>query len=508
MMTLLRKHRNWMMIVIAVLAIPFIFYFNKTDPTRNRPFAQVYGHDVSLGDAQRGARLSNLARELGMQNLMRSLGAGANSEDEFYAQFTLNRLVLHHEAERLGIQPSTAEITDFVRTLRPFRNAAGFDPKKFDEFAQTVLPSMGFNEAQIEELATDELLLRRIKELVGTGVTVPDAQSKNEYEMLYGKLDVSVVRLHAADFAKDLQASDQDIQKYYESHKAELKTEEKRKVEFVSLSLTPEQKKLTGRERIDVLQKLADRANDLTQALLEKGAEFHQIATKFQLPVDATGEFTPTSPDPKLKADPQLTSAAFQLTAQDPNSDAIQAPDGFYVLHLAGVEPARPLSLEEAKPKIVDAIKTSRAREMVAMKGAQVSHDVREALLAGTPLPAALDKSGVKAEKIEPFTLSEDIDPEEMPKEPKKRGPDFTAIRNAVAGMQTGEVTEFIPAGDGGIVAIVEKREVPDPAKFAQKRASFDQRILSNKREIVFYEWLRDRQQEAGIVTAKGQGQG
>jgi len=507
MMTLLRKHRNWLMMVIAILAIPFIFYFNKTDFNRSQDkFARIYGRDVSLVEAQRGARLCNLARELGMQNLMRSLGAGANSENEFYAQFTLNRLVLHHEAERLGIQPSTSEVTDFVRTLRPFRTAAGFDPKKFDEFAQTVLPSMGFNEAQIEELATDELLLRRLKELVATGVMVPESQSKNEYEMLYGKLNVSVVRLRAEDFEKDLQVNDQDIQKYYESHKAELKTDEKRKVEFVSLSLTPEQKKLTGKERIDALQKLADRANDVTQALVEKGAEFHQIAAKFQLPIEATGEFTSTSPDPKLKADPQLAAAAFQLTAQDPNSDAVQAPDGFYILHLLAVEPARPLSLEEAKPKIVEAIKTSRAREMVATKETQVSHDIREALAAGTPLQAALDKAGVKAEKIEPFTLSEDMDPEEMPKEPKKRGPDFTAIRNAVAGLQTGEVTDFIPAGDGGIIGIVEKREAPDQAKFAQKRGSFDERILSNKREIVFYEWLKDRQQEAGIVTEKRQG--
>ena len=53
MMTLLRKHRNWMMIVIAILAIPFIFYFNKTDPSRNRPFAHIYGREVSVVDGQR-----------------------------------------------------------------------------------------------------------------------------------------------------------------------------------------------------------------------------------------------------------------------------------------------------------------------------------------------------------------------------------------------------------------------------------------------------------------------
>jgi hypothetical protein len=507
MMSLLRKHRNWLMIVIAILAIPFVFYFNKTDIGRgSEKFAHVYGHDVSTVERIRGERLCNLARELGMLNLVRSLAGGANSESELYAQFTLNRLVLEHEATRLGIQPTTAEITDFVRTLRPFRGATGFDPKKFDEFTQTALPAMGFTEAQIEELATDELVLRRIKDLVTTGVSVPESEIKTEYQQIYGKLSVSVVRLRAADYTKDIKVADEDIQKYYEAHKAGLKTEEKRKVEFVSLALTPEQKKLTGKERIDVLQKLSDRATDVTQALLEKGAEFHQVAAKFQLPVEATGEFTAAAPDAKLKADPQLTTTAFQLTAQEPNSDAVQAPDGFYILHLTGVVEARPLALEEAKQKIVDSIKTTRAHEIVTNKGAEVVRETRELLASGAPLSFALEKANVKAEKLEPFSISEDMDPEEMPKEPKKRAPDFMAVRNAVATLQPGEVSEFVPWEDGGVVAILEKRELPDETKLPQKRAAFDQRILTNKREIVFYEWLRDRQLEAGIMTPKAQG--
>jgi hypothetical protein len=95
------------------------------------------------------------------------------------------------------------------------------------------------------------------------------------------------------------------------------------------------------------------------------------------------------------------------------------------------------------------------------------------------------------------------MDPDEAPKEPKKRPPDFLAVRNAAANLQPGEVSEFMPAEDGGIVAILEKRELPDETKFAQKRTDFERRILSNKREIVFYEWLRDCQKEAGVLTAK-----
>src|SRR5260370_42054368 len=173
------------------------------------------------------------------------------------------------------------------------------------------------------------------------------------------------MRFQLADFNNGITVSDEDGQKYYDAHKAELKTDEKRKVQFVQLGLTEEQKKLTGKERIDVLQKLSDGATDFTQALLEKGADFEQAAGKSQLPVQETGEFTAAAPDPQLKTDAQLSAAAFKLSVQEPNSDPIQVADGFYILHLVGVTEAHPLTIEEAKPKIVDALKKSRARELI-----------------------------------------------------------------------------------------------------------------------------------------------
>ena len=45
MIKILRKHRNWLMIVIAVLTIPFCLYFVKSDWSSIRPdtFVQMYG---------------------------------------------------------------------------------------------------------------------------------------------------------------------------------------------------------------------------------------------------------------------------------------------------------------------------------------------------------------------------------------------------------------------------------------------------------------------------------
>src|SRR6185312_11756911 len=103
-----------------------------------------------------------------------------------------------------------------------------------------------------------------------------------------------------------------------------LKTDEKRKVEFVAFSLSDEEKKLTGKEKVDALQKQANRANDFVQAMLEKGAKLPEVAAKFSVPVVVTGEFAATAPDPQLGGNAQLAQYAFQLKPDEPVSDALQ----------------------------------------------------------------------------------------------------------------------------------------------------------------------------------------
>ena len=367
-----------------------------------------------------------------------------------------------------------------------------------------MLTPNGFTEAELEDLAADQLRLKRIRQLVSVGVTVPEAESKANYDEFYGRNITSVIRVRAADFGNEIKINDDDIKKYFEAHKAELNTEEQRKVEFVKLGLTDEQKKLSGKERIDALQKLADQANDFTQALLEKGADFKQVAAKFKVPVQTTGEFTQEKPDPQLNADPKLSEAAFQLTEQEPSSDPVQGQDGFFILHLAGINKPRPLTLDEAKPKIVEAIKTQRSRELAMNTGSKAAQDLRTALTSGTPFSAAVQNLKLKAEKVEPFMLIDEIEPKPSDQKPKNEPEDMVSIKNVGAQLEPNQVSDFTPTVYGGLIVYLEKREPPDPAKYEQTRASFDERDLKNKREIVFYEWLNDCKREANVEFAKG----
>src|SRR2546423_12201622 len=80
MMKLLRRHKDWLMIVIAILAIPFVFYFVQRPDygaMRSDRFARIYDRNVSALEAQQIVRLLSLAQALGMYDFVQKMAAGA-----------------------------------------------------------------------------------------------------------------------------------------------------------------------------------------------------------------------------------------------------------------------------------------------------------------------------------------------------------------------------------------------------------------------------------------------
>jgi parvulin-like peptidyl-prolyl isomerase len=226
------------------------------------------------------------------------------------------------------------------------------------------------------------------------------------------------------------------------------------------------------------------------------------VAAKCQLPIQTTGDFTRSQPDPALATTPQLTETAFQLTPQAPTSDALQSGDGFYVLHLAGIEEAKPLTLEEARPQIVETLKQQQTRTLVASRGAQAAQEVREALKNNQPLEPIAAKTRLQLERMPPFALADAPAAPGAEAQPAE-SPDLPMIKRAVAELNPGDVSEFIPTPTGGLVAILEKREPPDAATAEEGRKTYADRYLKTKRELAFYEWLREARRAAGVPESK-----
>jgi hypothetical protein len=140
----------------------------------------------------------------------------------------------------------------------------------------------------------------------------------------------------------------------------------------------------------------------------------------------------------------------------------------------------------------------------MSTKGAELVQQLRDAKNSNQPLDAVIAKAGVKSEKLPPFSLVDEESEKGDDKEPKKQSPELLTVKNAVIMMNPGDVSEFMPTGTDGLIAILDKREPLGDASAGEKKTAFQKRLVENKERIVVIEWLRDRQQEAGLEMKKG----
>ncbi len=496
MINLIRKHQQALMVMITVLVIiAFVWFYNGTrsvDKIGTDRVAIMYGRSVSRTDIDREARRYQIALELGLYDVVR--GLGTLDQNQQTDNFVFNIVVLRHEAKLLQIEPTDEEVKNAMLELPAFQTNGTFDARKLTSFVSEKLMPRGFTETQIDDLMRDKVRLAKVKSVVTSVADITPTEFRSAYELQHQKTQASVLRLKLADLAATVQVSDDDVKKAYEQRKDSLKSDEIRKVKFVTLTLSDAEKAHKGKERIEALQNLANKANDFTQAMLEKSAGFDQVAAKFSLPVSATGDFTQYKPDPKLEKFPGITEAAFKITEQDPNSDVIQTEDGFYILHLEKVIPSAPLTFDEAKAPLTSQLKNERARELLSQKSADVRKTLEEQLKAGKSFADAAIAAGQKAEPLPAFSMA---DPGKI------ETPEQQEILSKAIMLGDGQLSEFIPTNDGGIFIHIDKRLPIDEAQFEKDKIAGMTSARIGARELVFREWLRLRRNAAKIMPAR-----
>ena len=497
-----------MVIVTFIVIICFAWFYNTSSTRGDRGDAdiagKVYGHMVTGAEFKRVARKFEIAASLGLESYLKTLATHGDpnpyammqkSRSELEENFIWNSFVLRHEAESLGIQPADAEIIEAIQKVPLFLTRGVYDSTKYAQFLQMALAPRGFTPDLLEELVGDSLRLEKIKELLGATDKAAMSEIRSLYERRNQKTDLSVVRLKLDDFKKDVKVSDEDVQKRFEEKKATLQHPEKRKVKVVAFTLPQATPPLAGKDRVVAMQKLADTASELSVAMTQKDAKLEEAAAKAGGTVVETAEFEASAPPKEIGASSVAAEAAFKLTDADPNSDPVTTEGGYYVLQLAGITPAKPMTLEEAKAQLTEEIIIERANEALSLKGADLRKKISEAITAGKSFADAAKEAGVT---VEPFPT---FSPVERPKEEQ---PDAPTIMGRSSEMTEGELSEFTPTQTGGLLIHLDKRLPVDESGFEKEKAMIVTNLEGMKKEAAFQQWLKERRIAAGFVETKG----
>jgi len=504
MLTSIRKNQQSLMLVIAILTIvAFIWLYNRTNLTQvgSNDVASVYGRVVQKAEVDREVRGYRLALALGLTDFVRDLGGMGENEDLSLSDYILNLMVIHHQAEELGIHPSDNAVASVIKGLPSLQTDGAFDPSKYASFIQNQLAPNGFTERQLEEIVRDSVRVRELRHVITSPVAIGEAQIR-EAARIYQGITATVLRFDREAFSKEANVSNEEVATFYTKNKQSMLSAETRDATYVTFELPVADQKLSGKEKAAALQKLADQAEQALKSIrgdLSKGSSFEKAAQDASLhPVGITAlerDGSVKGKDAGLPA--SVVSTVFRLQGKGELSDIIQEGDTFYVVSVKGVTASHQLELTEVSERLAGALKREKEAKLCSDFASKTLAKVRTELAAGKSLGEIAKADGIKLIPLAGIIPSS-----------QKNSREEEAYATASLGLKEGELGGLQPAPWGSFAVHLEKRTPLSDELWKEHQASLAKSLLSNDQDLLFMDWLRSSRAAAQIKMIGGRGRG
>jgi hypothetical protein len=308
-----------------------------------------------------------------------------------------------------------------------------------------------------------------------------------------------VVRISKEEIAKTVSVSAEDLQSAFEARKDGLKTDEKRKVEYVHFEL-PKGEKEGERPSAEAMQKVVDKAADFAAAMMEQTSKIEDLAKQFEVEVKTSPMFAVGDRLQEFSNQPRVVNAAFQLTKEKPVSDIVATQQGYFVVKLLEVQDARPLSFDEAKAQLEERLKSERAREALSLKASEARGKIDEALKAGKEFTAAAAAAGLKAEVIEPFSRGDS----------SLKVEDASVIQNSALELKEGQMSAPLDGKDGSLIVFLSKKLPISEEDFEKQKAGLMPMLETGRVDGLLVEWIDRQRASSGLqmtMQARGSAQ-
>lgn len=489
------------MLVVAVLTIvAFIFLYNTTqlDELATVKNPTIYGKTLSPVAIDRQVKNYQLTMALGQFELLQKLGGTAQDQDRALTEFVWNLLVLQHQSSELGIEPTDDQVADRIKQIPIFQVSGQFDPLKYGQFVSEQLSPRGFTEHQLEEVVRDSLRLEAVSSIVEAPAALGDGEIQ-AVARAFAPVSASYVKFERNPVSSKVEVTAEEVAAIHQQNQANLMTNETRAARCVVFAL-PADSKSEGKEKVDALQKLANSASEFTDAIARAESSFEQLAEKAGAkilalaPFERSGESVSADEQPLDKETMGVIApAAFLLPKVGSTSDVIQSGDAFYVVELSGVNAARPLSLEEARPRIETQLRAQKAEQIFTAGATSAANAIRAAVDSGKTFEEAAAAQNLKVEKLSNVITADE-----------STSPENRAIAGATLLLKEGQVSNIESAPWGAFVAQLQSRGAVDQKAFGAREAQVREGLLRNKRDILFMEWLRVGREAARITMPPG----
>jgi len=394
------------------------------------PIATVNGRQI-LGD-----QVDQEATQI-RQTLQQMYGANAqavlknvNVRQEAVARLIEQQLI-GEEARHLGISISDQALQDKIAKEPAFQRDGQFD---FDTY-QDVLRANNLLPAEYETEERDRMISDTLRNMIGTGVQISDDEARHAYNLANEKIGLRYVEVAFIDFSAKISPSETQVADYYKKNAEQFREPERIKLSYVHYeplvlaakyvpadSEIEDYYKRNARTRFSHQDEVHARhilisvpagatdaekaaakakAEDVLKQAQAKGADFVKLAAKYS---DDTSN--------KLQGGDLGTFGRGQMikpfedlvfSMKPGQISMVETHYGFHVVKLESSSPAHTDTLAEAKPKIIDELRTQAGAKL----GRTAAQEDLTAAVAGAKLEDLAKKRGIDAVETPLFAQGE-----------------------------------------------------------------------------------------------------
>ncbi len=502
MFQVVEKYQRSVKIIIGALALSFVVVGGSMVAMPTDSYL------VKIGDTE--------ITEQDVMRVAQNLEGGSTDEVKQQVLESLsNEAYLLMGAKQLGIEIPLEAIKQSIMQKPEFQENGQFSEALYQGF----LKNSNQTEDDLIRSLRNQAMLMAVVNLLESNHMISDVQAKDVVGLMMSEREVRTMTFNSAMWTKDIQVSDDEVQKYYDAHKKDYMQPQAVKFEFVVLAAKALAEKQTVsedelkkafasqsanvqavREVAHIMIAVPKDADHATQKALEKKAADVLAKVKAK-PADFAALAKMYSDDKTsgakggvlgpIRADGQLgiEAAAFKLK-KDEVSALVKSAEGYHIVKVLNI-PAAP-TMESMKPQL-----EAQVKEQKAVKAMRESKDVMAELAFNTPndLKALAKKLNTTVEQSGEWITEAQAKEQQMPEELIK------AIFSAES-IKAKHNSEPISVEDKGIWVVRPTEVRPEKQlSFAEVKEAVQQQVFTTKLNAL----AKQKAQEALAKLQKGE---
>src|SRR5215471_15828920 len=403
----------WVLLIFIFSVTLVTLYIPMGDVTSvsiTNDVASVGGETVSAKEFQTSYRsyLDRMRSQLSPEMLK------AFRFDRQILDSLIARHVMMEEAKRLGLNVSAEEVEQKILENPAFREGGNFiGLTRY----QAILQQNNLTVDEFESSVRDDIMMEKLRSMVGAGVTLSDKEVEEEYRKRNEKAKLDYFVIDSTKLEPKVTATDQEQRDYYEKNKAKYNIPEKRQAKYIFVEALKQRPFVTASDdelrqyysqhqneynlpaRVSaqhILFKTTGKTPEEIEAIktkartvldrAKKGEDFGALAKQYSEDSSASnggdlGQFTPG------QMVPEFDKAAFAL-GPGAISDLVTTQFGIHIIKVNSKQDARERSFDEMKPAIQLIVLQRKAEQ----KASEEAQGIAVELATNKDLKAVADK--------------------------------------------------------------------------------------------------------------------